>query len=340
MKFTLVSTVFNEAKRIQDTLDDIKNQTRLPDELIITDAGSSDETVEIIKKWASMVSFPVKVLSWPRCNVAQGRNRAIEEATFDCILSTDFGCRFNPLWIESMMQPFGDTSIKVVGGTYEVIESDIVTLAAKANYIICDGYYVAPHPGFIPSSRSIAYYKSVWEQAGKYPEWLTLAADDLVFGMVVLKQAHKIIYVETPYVYWGRHTNLKAYAKEAFRYGLGDGEAQVNVRQFISKSLEFSVRVFFVLYSICFSLFVFAGMWSSILFIPIVLSLIGFRSYYWSFRNWLKYKSPKYNLGVLFYSFILIEKSRIQYIKGYIKGYFYSKPEVKKGANNLKALLK
>lgn len=334
--FTLVSTVFNEAKRIQDTLDDISNQTRLPDEVIITDAGSTDQTVEILTRWASTVTFPVKILSWPRCNVAQGRNKAIEEASNELILSTDFGCRFNPLWIESMLKPFDEPTVKVVGGTYEVIESDIITLAAKSNYIICDGYYVAPHPGFIPSSRSIAYYKTVWAQAGKYPEWLTLAADDLVFGMVVLKQGHKIAYVETPYVYWGRHTTLKAYGKEAYRYGLGDGEAQVNIRQFVSKAVEFKARIFSVLYLVMLCVFSVLGWFNIWLLLPLLVSFVGFRPYYWAWKNWLKYKSYKYSFKVFLFTIPIIETSRINYLKAYIRGYLFSKQVVQTQAKEWK----
>lgn len=340
MKVTLVSTVFNEARRIQDTLNDINNQTVLPDEVIITDAGSNDGTVEILNKWASEARFVVKILSWPKCNVAEGRNKAISEARNGYILSTDFGCRFHSLWIESMIEPFNDPTIQVVGGTYAVVEADIVSPAAKANYIICDGYYVAPYEGFIPSSRSIAYMKSVWESIGGYPEWLTLAADDLVFGLVLLKQKHTIAYVETPYVYWGRHSTLKAYGKEAYRYGLGDGEAKVNVRQFISKIIETGFRYFFY---VCILLLLFSLVYGSFqkeVLLFMVCTSTGFRSYYWSFKNWLKYKSPKYSFATLLYSIPLIEISRIQYIKGYIKGYFFSSKKVKEGASNLKMKLR
>jgi glycosyltransferase involved in cell wall biosynthesis len=336
MKFTLVSTVFNEAKRLQTTLEDISNQTRLPDEVIITDAGSTDQTVEILTRWASTVSFPVQILSWPRCNVAQGRNRAIEAAGNDLILSTDFGCRFHSSWIEEMLKPFNDPSVQVVGGTYEVIESDITTRAAKANYIICEGYYVAPHPGFIPSSRSIAYYKNVWEQAGRYPEWLTLAADDLVFGMVVLKQVHKIAYVDTPYVYWGRHTTLKAYGKEAYRYGLGDGEAQVNLRQFLSKSIELGLRCLFVLSLLLIPVLLAYGLFNVWICIPLIIGTAGFRPYYWAFKNWLRYRSEKYSFNVFLFTIPVIELSRINYLKAYIKGYLFSSAEVKRQAKQWK----
>lgn len=340
MKITLVSTVFNEARRLQDTLSDISNQSHLPDEVIITDAGSTDQTVEILTQWASNVSFTVQILSWPRCNVAQGRNKAIEAASHDIILSTDFGCRFHPSWIASMLEPFKDPSIQVVGGTYEVIENEIKTIAAKANYIICDGYYVAPHEGFIPSSRSIAYYKKVWEQAGKYPEWLTLAADDLVFGLVVLKQGHKITYVDTPYVYWGRHTTLKAYGKEAYRYGLGDGEAQVNLRQFVSKVVEFGLRSMFFKSIVVAILLLVLDLFHEFMLIPLIIGLAGFRSYYWAFKNWLRFKSEKYSFDVFLFTIPIIEVSRINYLKAYVKGYLFSSHEVKTQAKKLKLKLK
>jgi glycosyltransferase involved in cell wall biosynthesis len=340
MKVTLVSTVFNEAKRIQDTIDDINNQSVLPDEVIITDAGSTDNTFQILEHWASSAAFTVRVLLWPTCNVAEGRNKAIAESRNELILSTDFGCRFNPLWIESMLKPFEDSTVQVVGGTYAVIEKDIVTTAAKANYIICDGYYVTPHEGFIPSSRSIAYYKSVWEQVGGYPEWLTLAADDLVFGMILLKQQHKIAYVHTPYVYWGRHATLKAYAKEAYRYGLGDGEAKVNVRQCISKLLETALRYYFLIGVVLFAILKVFYHLNWFVAAPLLVGLLGFRSYYWAFKNWLKYNHSNYGIQVLFQTIPLIEYSRIQYIKGYIKGYFYSSEKVAMGAVSLKRALK
>lgn len=340
MQVTLVSTVFNEARRIQDTLNDINNQTILPDEVIITDAGSNDGTIEILKNWAAEVSFTVKILLWAKCNVAEGRNKAISEATNTCILSTDFGCRFHPLWIESMMKPFNDPTINVVGGTYAVVEADIVTLPAKANYIICDGYYVAPHEGFIPSSRSIAYMKSVWESIGGYPEWLTLAADDLVFGLVLMKQKHMIAYVETPYVYWGRHSTLKAYGKEAYRYGLGDGEAKVNVRQCVSKFIETGFRYMFFVSILFLSFSLVYGIFLKEVLLLMACTCIGFRSYYWSFKNWLKYKSSKFSFMTFLYTIPLIEISRIQYIKGYVKGYFFSSIKVHEGASNLKMKLR
>ena len=336
MNFTLVSTVFNEAKRLNLTISDLTQQTLQPSEIIITDAGSNDGTYELLLKWKEESAVPIVVLQKPRCNVAEGRNLAIKAAKYDLIVSTDFGCRFEKDWLKTLVAPFNDKSVKVTGGAFGVIESDIQTTAAKAAYILSGGYQIdATAPWFIPSSRSIAYYKSVYNDIGGYCEWLTLAADDLVYG----KQMKKLGYSFTPVnhvgVYWGRHTVAKGYIKEAFRYGLGDGEAWVNRKSFLTNLVETIMRYAFVLVALINIILLVTGHASTLLLILNALLLIGFRPYVGYTKTWLKLKSDKYNFHVFLYGFYLLEKTRFSYLQGYFKGRFSSTPLQKQQAKLL-----
>src|ERR1700754_4677007 len=99
--FTLVSTVFNEKRRLAQTLSDLDNQTIHPDEIIITDAGSTDGTYEELVEWGKRSASQVKILQQKGCNVAAGRNLAIRAAKNDLIVSTDFGCRFDKNWLKT-----------------------------------------------------------------------------------------------------------------------------------------------------------------------------------------------------------------------------------------------
>jgi glycosyltransferase involved in cell wall biosynthesis len=337
-KFSLVSTVFNEKNRIELTINEIEAQTIKPSEIIITDAGSNDGTLERLQKWAKESSLKIRILQKIRANVAEGRNLAIAEAENDLIVSTDFGCRFDRRWLESLILPFEDPQVKVTGGNYSVIEEEIQSLAAKGTYVICNGYRQTLDQSFIPSSRSIAYYKSAWKEVGGYPEWLTLAGDDLVFGKLLISKGYQVHLVHEPYVFWGRHIEAKAYSKEAFRYGLGDGEAGLNQKSTFTKTMETFGRYLFLLIALLILTKIIKP--SPLVIVPLLLTgIISFRSYSWSFRNWLKLRSAKYNFWALLYSFYLIELSRWYYLRGYIKGYFFSPSIKKQESNRLKEML-
>lgn len=334
IKFSLVSTLFNEASRLNDTINDIEAQTLKPDEIVLVDAGSNDGTLDILNDWKNKSKLKIVILVKPKCNVAEGRNLAIEKSINNIVVSTDFGCKFHKRWLESLIRVFDNDSIDVVGGNYTVLNNSIKTIPAKAAYYLSSKFEFSIDESFIPSSRSIAYKKSVWEQCGKYPEWLTLAADDYVYGLKLKKLGFKMGVAQEPYVYWLRHDTVMGYCKEANRYGLGDGEAGVNRRNFISNTIQLGLRYLFLLLII--TLLVFP---SKVFFIFILFSSLGFRSYFDAFRKWIKYDQHK-SLKVFITMLYIIEGTRLYYIAGYVMGAFDNTPRRKAGLLELKSFLK
>lgn len=333
--FSLVTTVFNESKRLEQTIADIENQSLKPAQIIIADAGSTDGTLERLRRWKTESRINIEVFVLQGCNIAEGRNEAIRRAGFDLIVSTDFGCRYHPDWLKSMVEPFHDLEVMVVGGAFTIIKEEVNNLAANADFVLQNGYPVDLGPDFSPSSRSIAYYKSVWEKIGGYQEWLTLAADDTIFWRMVKKYRFRYILVAEPYVYWLRHKTLTAFAKEAYRYGLGDGESGINFRNMWSHVAETVFRYAFFAGLIISPLVVVSAQWLC-LFILIPLSW-GLRSYKNAWKNWRNMKGFG-GLSTLFTAFRLIEKSRWQYLKGYWKGWLFARPDQIAGRKNLEGI--
>jgi glycosyltransferase involved in cell wall biosynthesis len=328
--FTLVTTVFNEIRRLEQTISDLEAQTLKPDEIIIADAGSRDGTLERLEKWQKESSIRIMVFVMQGCNIAEGRNEAIRRAANDLIVSTDFGCRYKPGWLESLIKPFENPDIQVVGGAFEIIHEEVNTPAAKADYVLQNGYPVVMDEYFSVSSRSIAYYRSVWEAVGGYLEWLTLAADDTIFWRQIRKQKIRYVLVPEPNVFWLRHKSYSAFAKEAFRYGLGDGESMINFRNLWSHIAETICRYAFFLTIFLLPLILVSGhFWFSLLLFPLSL---GFRSYRRALENW---KSMQYGTAVLFNCFRLIELSRWQYLKGYFSGWLFPTTAQREGRKAL-----
>lgn len=61
MKISIAMATYNGEKYIQEQLDSIRCQTTQPDELVVCDDGSTDNTVAIITKFAKTVTFKVRI---------------------------------------------------------------------------------------------------------------------------------------------------------------------------------------------------------------------------------------------------------------------------------------
>jgi cellulose synthase/poly-beta-1,6-N-acetylglucosamine synthase-like glycosyltransferase len=316
--FTLVSTVFNEMSRLAATISDIEGQSLKPDEIVITDAGSTDGTFDELKKWSASSSIKIVVLQKQGCNVAQGRNIAIGQATHDLIVSTDFGCRFHKDWLKSLVTSF-DTDVKVVGGNFSVLEQELTSLPERAAYICANGYQNKMDDTFLPSSRSIAYYRQVWEEIGGYPESLTLAGDDTTFALKLKERGIKIHLVKEPFVYWLRPKKMKGYLNEAKRYAIGDAESRdkQNLRNVFVNTTELILRLLFIVMVIAVAFDLLS------LTIPVwvllTVSTLGFRSMIRITRRWWRLRSPKYDLNALMFAYVFFDLSRLNYLYWYAK---------------------
>jgi len=334
--FTLVSTVFNEIKRLDQTIADIDAQSWQPDQIIITDAGSTDGTLERLERWKDTSKVDIVVLHKPKCNISEGRNLAIETSRNELIVSTDFGCRFHPDWLRSLVEPFEDDAIEVVGGAFTIIREDVKSQSARADYILANAYPVVLDEYFSVSSRSISYYRYVWKAIGGYLEWLTLAADDTIFWRMIKNKKFRSKLVEQPYVYWLRHKSFKAFGKEAYRYGLGDGESLINYKNFWSNLIETGLRWSLWLHLPLIPFYLSSGHVLPLILLPI--QLFGLRSYKNAWKNWKNLQAEGYGIKDLLAAFWLVEVTRFYYLNGFLQGWIFSPPFRKVARKKLEPL--
>jgi glycosyltransferase involved in cell wall biosynthesis len=241
IKVSLIVTVKNEANAIQRLLDSISTQTRLPDEVVITDGGSTDSTVQLIEAWGKRQSFPVRVIVAPHTNISQGRNLAIREAHSDLIASTDAGVRLEPRWLEKLLEPLQRDKGQ---GTRDIDETSLVPRPSSP--FVVSGFFVPdPHTvfelamsatvlpalrdvdprTFMPSSRSIAYTKAAWESVGGYPAWLDYS-EDLVFDLA-LRKKFEFAFAPAAIAHFRPRGTLRSFFKQYYMYARGDGKANL-----------------------------------------------------------------------------------------------------------------
>jgi len=221
---SLITTVKNESASIQAWLDSVFAQTRLPDEIVLVDGGSSDNTFETLKAFADHSPVPIRISQAPGANIARGRNLAIEEAAGPLIACTDAGCVLPPGWLAAITGPFAaDSALEVVVGYYEAIQQNELQRIMSV-YLVPPLAAIDPQR-FLPSCRSMAFRKEAWRLAGGFPEWLTLAAEDTLFDLMLKERTTRWAFVPEAIVHWRLKSTLPQFFRQVRTYGRGDGEA-------------------------------------------------------------------------------------------------------------------
>jgi cellulose synthase/poly-beta-1,6-N-acetylglucosamine synthase-like glycosyltransferase len=227
MRVALVLTVLDEVDSIGDLLATVDAQTRQPDEVVVVDGGSRDGTVEVLQAWAA--SGPGRtVLVVPGANISAGRNAAISATTAEVLAVTDAGCRLDPRWLEHLTDALADPAVDVSMGfyspdartTFEVLVSCLNLPDAEE----VDG------EAFLPSARSVAYRRAVFDAVGGYPEWLAIG-EDMHFDLEMVRLGFRRVFVPEAVVHWRLRAGVRSFLRQYYRYARGDGIAGMHGRR-------------------------------------------------------------------------------------------------------------
>ena len=85
MRVSLIITTYNRPKALMLVLQSIANQTKLPEEVIIADDGSDNNTKELITNFQESSSLNI-IYSWQEdkgFRLAKSRNKAIAISNFE-----------------------------------------------------------------------------------------------------------------------------------------------------------------------------------------------------------------------------------------------------------------
>lgn len=226
MKVSFITTVYNEETTISALLESVFKQSKLPDEIIIVDGGSSDRTVTKIKSEKLKIKnydgkFKIIV---KKGNRAVGRNEAIGNASNEIIVCSDAGCILDKNWVKNIIEPFNDPKVDVVAGYYKGKPKNIFQ-KCLVPYVLVTEDKLNPAE-FLPATRSMAFKKSVWKKVGGFDEKYS-HNEDYVFAQKLKKTGTNIIFEGNAVVYWIPRKNIKDAFIMFFRFAVGDSEAKI-----------------------------------------------------------------------------------------------------------------
>lgn len=234
----LVATVLNEEASIRSFLDALERQTTHPEEIIVVDGGSADSTVAELQAWQPVCGCRARVIVEPGAGIAAGRNIAIAATNLQRIAVTDAGTQLGDDWLERITDPLLRADPPdVVSGFFEPAggafteRAIAVTITPTLDEIDPDR--------FMPSSRSVLFSRDAWSEVGGYPEWLDYC-EDLVFDFALRDSGARFQFQPKAIAGWIGRPNLRAFAKQYYRYARGDGKAALFPRRHAARYLAYS----------------------------------------------------------------------------------------------------
>jgi glycosyltransferase involved in cell wall biosynthesis len=127
LRVSIALATYQGERFLSQQLESFLGQTRLPDELCISDDGSTDRTREIINAFASTAPFPVKsVLNPIRGGVNKNFENAVSHCSGDVILFSDQDDVWLPPHIENLVAPLeGNSGIVAVASDSEFVDEGL-----------------------------------------------------------------------------------------------------------------------------------------------------------------------------------------------------------------------
>ena len=102
MKTALLISTYNWPEALNLVLKSVQAQTVMPDEILIADDGSREDTKQVIDSFRDKISSPIKHIWHEDEGFRRSRilNKAISETIADYIIQTDGDCLIHPRFVE------------------------------------------------------------------------------------------------------------------------------------------------------------------------------------------------------------------------------------------------
>jgi len=218
VKVSLVTTVLNAGGHIGPFLETVAAQTRAPDEVVVVDGGSTDGTLEELRR-----AEGITLIEDPGASIARGRNVAIAAAAHDVIAVSDADCVLEPDWLEHLLRPLESGADVAMGAFRPIAETFFHRCMAAVNLPDPEAWEEAT---FMPSGRSVAFRRDAIQAAGGYPEWLAIG-EDMYVDRRWRELGMDMRLARDAVAWWRLRPDLRSTWIQYVRYARGDAIADM-----------------------------------------------------------------------------------------------------------------
>lgn len=215
IEVSVVVPIYNAGKKLEKCIKSILNQTFTNFELILVNDGSTDNSINICKKY-ELKDNRVRVIDKKNEGSIATRNRGVMEASGDYIMFVDADDYIATTAIEKLYIDAKDKDLDIiVCNTYKVLgDRAIIKQINNSHYFKNDKIYegndikdklaeayLHGHP-FPASIHSKLYKRELLLSSGKYLDRIKFLGDDMYYNLEMFLKAQKVKVIREPLYYY------------------------------------------------------------------------------------------------------------------------------------------
>jgi glycosyltransferase involved in cell wall biosynthesis len=194
---SIVIASYNQEEYLKDAIESALNQTVKADEIIIVNDGSTDNSLELARK------YPVKIIEQVNKGLASARNTGIMNTNSDYILFLDADDILQENCIEVMQQTIQETGADIVAPSFKCFGLHQDTVILMPNPTIED-FKAANRIGYFSAIR-----RTKLLEIGGYSPRMTWGWEDLhIWFNLLLRGARLVTIPQTLVLYRTKHESM------------------------------------------------------------------------------------------------------------------------------------
>lgn len=237
--FSVIIPLYNKEREIEGTIRSVLSQTRLPDEIVVVDDGSTDRSAEIVQRIDSPL---IRLVAQPNAGECAARNRAIAEARGEYLALIDADDEWEPGFlaeIEAMIGEFPGCGLYCTG--FSVVSHDGLFPARGLDRrgVVGNFFRDSAHRYIaIPSASCIP--REVIDTVGGFPEGMKMAGD--LYMWIKIARRYRVCYSPERLARYSKvasNRSATSYTPERTAYSfeeLYDPAAPEEEREFIARA--------------------------------------------------------------------------------------------------------
>jgi len=219
----------NRSTLLKKNLDSLTKQSVKPNEIIIIDNNSTDQTPKIIKQY--LKNLPIKAFKSFASGYSKLYNLAIQKASGELLCFLDDDCLADKNWSKFLIKKHQQYPNDIIqGNTFSLPKNNLYAEIMGNHYQnYLKSNIILKEELRLLDNKNLAVPRKIIKKYGAFSHQQNLGSEDIEFGLRMRKNGVKIIFQRKAIAWHHERDNFKDFIKQHYRIAKSEARLDKNL---------------------------------------------------------------------------------------------------------------